>query len=120
MTRLLVWDLPVRLFHLLLGLTFIGAFTIANVVDDESVLFSAHMLLGLLMAFMVVLRLIWGFVGTKHARFADFLHGPRAVVTYLRNALPAELSAMPVTIRDRASPSSSCCSSSSASPPPAS
>jgi cytochrome b len=85
MTRLLVWDLPVRLFHLLLGLTFIGAFTIANVVDDDSVLFSAHMLLGLLMAFMVVLRLIWGFVGTKHARFGDFLHGPKAVVTYLRD-----------------------------------
>lgn len=87
MRRLLVWDLPVRLFHALLGLTFLAAFTIANVVDDDSALFSAHMLLGLVMAFMVVLRLVWGFVGTPHARFGDFLYGPRAVLTYLRGAL---------------------------------
>ncbi len=86
MTRVLVWDLPVRLFHVLLGLGFIGAFTIANVVDDDSALFSAHMLLGLVMAFMVVLRLVWGFFGTRHARFRDFLFGPRAVLTYLRDA----------------------------------
>lgn len=87
MTRLLVWDLPVRLFHLLLGLCFLGAFTIANLVDDDSALYSAHMLLGLVMVLMVVLRVIWGFVGTRHARFADFAFGPRAVLGYLRGAL---------------------------------
>ena len=87
MNRLLVWDLPVRLFHLLLGLTFLGAFTIANAVDDDSVMYAAHMLLGLVMVFMVVLRIVWGFVGTRHARFADFVFGPRAVLGYFRAAL---------------------------------
>jgi len=85
MKRLLVWDLPVRLFHVLLGLTFIGTFGIVNLVDDQNSLFSAHMLLGLVLAFMVILRLVWGFVGTRHARFSDFLHGPRAVLTYLKD-----------------------------------
>jgi len=85
MNRQLVWDLPVRLFHGLLALTFVGAFTIANVVDDDSALFSAHMLLGLVMTFMVALRIIWGLVGTKHARFADFAYGPKSVWAYLRD-----------------------------------
>lgn len=87
MKRLLVWDLPVRLFHVLLAVAFIAAFTIAQVVDDDSTLFSAHMLLGLFMAHLVILRLFWGFFGTRHARFRDFLFGPRAVLTYLRDAV---------------------------------
>lgn len=87
MKRLLVWDLPVRLFHVLLAVSFIAAFAIAQVVDDDSALFSAHMLLGLFMAHLVLLRLIWGFLGTRHARFRDFLFGPRAVLTYLRDAV---------------------------------
>jgi len=87
MKRLLVWDLPVRLFHVLLAVSFIAAFAIAQLVDDDSTLYSAHMLLGLFMAHLVLLRLIWGFVGTRHARFSDFLFGPRAVLTYLRDAV---------------------------------
>lgn len=83
--RLLVWDLPVRVFHLLLGLGFVGAFIIANVVDDDSPVYPVHMLVGLVMLLMVVLRIGWGFFGTRHARFADFVHGPRAVVGYLRD-----------------------------------
>lgn len=87
MNRHLVWDLPVRLFHVLLGLTLVGAVIIANTVDDDSALFSAHMLLGLVMLFMVVLRIVWGLVGTRHARFSDFVFGPRAVLGYLRAAI---------------------------------
>lgn len=84
--RLLVWDLPVRVFHLVLGVAFIAAFVLAN-VDDDSPIFSAHMLLGLVLAFMVLLRVVWGFVGTRHARFRDFLYGPRKVVRYLVDAV---------------------------------
>ncbi|MFO0745286.1 MAG: cytochrome b/b6 domain-containing protein [Myxococcota bacterium] len=86
MTRLLVWDLPVRLFHVLLAVTFAGAFALSS-VDDDSPVFAAHMLLGLVMAFMVALRVVWGFVGTRHARFADFVHGPRAILRYFGGVL---------------------------------
>lgn len=84
--RILVWDLPVRLFHWLLAGSFLGAFVIANAVDDESSLFALHMLLGGVMAFMVLLRLIWGFVGSRYARFGSFAFGPRAVVEYVKGA----------------------------------
>lgn len=83
MKRLLVWDLPVRLFHIVLTVLIVAAFVIAQVIDDDSPVYSAHMLLGLLAGFIVVLRLVWGFVGTRHARFSDFLVGPRKVLSYL-------------------------------------
>lgn len=87
MKRVLIWDLPVRLFHLLLAVAFVGAFAIAQLADDESPWFSAHMLLGLLMAFMVVLRVLWGLFGTRHARLGSFAFGPRAVLGYLGGAI---------------------------------
>jgi cytochrome b len=84
--RILVWDIPVRLFHWLLAAAFIGAFVIANLVDDESSLFPLHMLLGGIVAFMVLLRVIWGFVGSRYARFGSFAFGPRALGGYVRGA----------------------------------
>lgn len=84
--RILVWDIPVRLFHWLLAASFVGAFGIANLVDDDSSLFALHMLLGGVMAFMVLLRVIWGFVGSRYARFRSFAFGPRALLDYLRGA----------------------------------
>ena len=84
MKRILVWDLPTRLFHWLLAGGFITAFVIANVADDEGALFPVHMLVGLTLAFIVVLRVVWGFVGTRYARFRSFLFGPKAVIGYLR------------------------------------
>lgn len=87
MKRVLIWDIPVRLFHWLLAGAFLGAFVIANVVDDESSLFAVHMWLGGTAAFMVLLRFIWGFVGTRWARLRSFDLRPRSLVGYLRGVL---------------------------------
>ncbi len=87
MNRILVWDLPTRLFHWLLAATFAGAAGIALLADDDGPVFRIHMLLGLMAAFMVVLRVIWGFAGTRYARFRSFLFGPGALVAYLRGVL---------------------------------
>ena len=87
MKHILVWDLPTRLFHWLLAGSFIAAFTIANVVDDESNLFALHMLLGAVMTLMVLLRVVWGFVGSRYARFGSFAFGPRDVVDYLKSTV---------------------------------
>jgi cytochrome b len=86
MKRILVWDLPVRLFHWLLAAAILVAFTVANVVDDESPAFAVHMLLGLVAGFLVVLRVVWGLVGSRHARFRDFPLGPAALRRYLKGA----------------------------------
>lgn len=85
--RILVWDLPTRLFHWLFAGSFAAAFTIGQVVDDDAAAFKLHMLLGGVMAFMVLLRVVWGLVGSRHARFASFAFGPRAIVDYLGRAL---------------------------------
>ena len=82
MRQILVYDLPTRLFHWLFAGFFITAFAISNLVDDESVRFSLHMLAGLGMVFVVVLRLIWSFVGTQHARLTDLALNPAQLIAY--------------------------------------
>lgn len=86
MKRILVWDLPVRLFHWILAGSFVAAFTIANLSGDESPAFAVHMLLGGMAAFMVVLRLVWGLVGSRWARFNTFVVSPAKLVVYLKGA----------------------------------
>lgn len=86
MKRILVWDLPVRFFHWMLAVSFFAAFIIANTVDDHSPVFAVHMLLGGIMAFMLLLRVIWGFIGTKWARFGSFAASPKALFAYVKGA----------------------------------
>ncbi|MGM0576024.1 MAG: cytochrome b/b6 domain-containing protein [Myxococcota bacterium] len=87
MKRILVWDVPIRLFHWLLAGSFVAAFLIANTTDDDGAAFGVHMILGLIMAFMVALRLVWGLVGSRWSRFGSFSLGPAALARYLREAL---------------------------------
>jgi cytochrome b len=78
-----VWDAPVRIFHWLMVLSFAGAWLTAESERWRLV----HVTLGYTMAGLVVFRLVWGVVGTRHARFADFVRGPAAVGRYLRSLL---------------------------------
>ena len=78
-----VYDVPTRLFHGMFAGSFLTAFVIANTVDDESLSFAYHMLAGLFMLFVVAWRLIWGLVGTRHARFSDFQFSPAGLAQYL-------------------------------------
>jgi cytochrome b len=87
MKKVLIWDLPVRVVHWLLAASFLGAFAIATIGSDDSPTFPLHALLGLVAGFLVVLRLVWGFVGTRYARFAAFELRPAALARYLRGAL---------------------------------
>jgi cytochrome b len=84
--RILVWDLPVRLIHWSMAGTFFAAFAIANLVSKRSPAFAMHMLIGLVLGFVVVLRILWGWVGSRPARFGSFAFGPAAVLRYVREA----------------------------------
>lgn len=80
-----VWDLPTRVFHALMIACFAGAW----LTGDSERWRLAHLTFGLTMAGLVVFRLVWGVVGSEHARFADFVRGPRAVLAYLRSLVGA-------------------------------
>jgi cytochrome b len=86
-TTIRVWDAPVRVFHWLMVLCFAGAF-----VTSESERWQlVHITLGYSMAALIAFRVMWGLLGTRYARFAQFVRGPRAVGQYLlslRSAAP--------------------------------
>lgn len=84
MDRVLVWDLPTRVFHWLLAAGFITAAVIALAVGEHSRLFPYHGIIGLVLALLVLLRVLWGFVGTRYARLRSLLFRPGEVSTYLR------------------------------------
>ena len=82
-TRILVWDIPTRVFHWLLAGSFIGAF-----VTAESEMFrDVHVALGYLLLALIGFRIVWGIVGTRYARFSAFAFGPSKVLAYLKSLL---------------------------------
>jgi len=83
----LIYDLPTRLFHWLFSGLFLLSFVIAKTVDDESSAFSYHMLSGLLLGGLVIWRIVWGFIGSKHARFSGFSLNPLDLKDYLMGIL---------------------------------
>ena len=86
----LVWDLPTRLFHWTLAALFSGAFLLAISSSEQSRTFMIHMLVGLVLAFAIVLRLVWGLVGSRPSRFGSFLYSPAALGRYVRSVLKGE------------------------------
>lgn len=82
-----VFDLPTRLLHWLFAGLFIAAFTIAKTTDDESPLFSQHMLLGLLLTLTATLRFFWGIFGSRYAKFSSFPLKPSQLGIYFKDIL---------------------------------
>ena len=77
--RILVWDLPTRIFHWTLVLSFTGTF----ITGESERWRDIHVLLGYTVLGLIAFRLIWGFVGTRYARFAEFVRSPAYVIRYL-------------------------------------
>lgn len=82
----LLWDWPTRLFHWVLAGLFTAAFAVATLTPKHGTAFLAHMTLGLTLALAVLLRLFWGFVGSRPSRFGSFLFSPAELYRYLREA----------------------------------
>ncbi len=80
---ILVWDVPVRVFHWLTVLCFAGAYLTSESESWRTV----HTTLGYTMAGLIAFRLVWGVIGSRYARFSDFVRGPAAVASYLRSLL---------------------------------
>jgi cytochrome b len=74
-----VWDMFVRVFHW----TLVVAFTVAWLSGEESTLL--HVYSGYLVLGLIVLRIVWGFIGTRYARFRDFIYRPATIKAFIRD-----------------------------------
>ncbi|RIL06665.1 MAG: cytochrome B [Proteobacteria bacterium] len=78
--RVLVWDLPLRIFHWVLAASFAGAFLTA----ESERLRDVHVLCGYTFAGAIAFRVVWGFAGTRHARFSALRFRPAAILRELQ------------------------------------
>ncbi len=81
MDKKLVWDIPTRLFHWLLVILLVAQWGTAELGNDFMEL---HFYLGYTTLGLIVFRILWGFLGTKYAKFNDFLKGPAALWRYIK------------------------------------
>jgi len=78
MKRILVWDVPTRVFHWLFALSFTGAYLTAESERYRDI----HVVLGYTLLGLIAFRLLWGFVGTRYAKFRSFWFKPSEIITY--------------------------------------
>jgi cytochrome b len=79
--RIAVWDPFVRIFHWSL----VAAFFIAYITEED--LLTVHTLAGYTVLGLIVLRLIWGFIGSAHARFSDFTYSPSSIRRFIADTM---------------------------------
>ena len=72
-----IWDPVVRIFHWSLVLAFVFAWASGDELQD------LHEAAGYTIVGLLAIRVAWGFIGTRHARFSDFVYRPSAVIAYL-------------------------------------
>jgi len=87
MQRIRVWDLPTRVFHWTLALCVVGSFVTVKLGGNAMVW---HGRIGVILVGLLAFRLLWGFVGSTYARFAQFVRGPAAINAYLRGQWQGE------------------------------
>jgi cytochrome b len=76
-----VWDPLVRISHWLL----VGLFAFAFVSSEDWG--SLHRAAGYTILGLLVIRILWGFAGPRHARFSDFLYPPREIAGFIKDSL---------------------------------
>ncbi|MFI0397678.1 MAG: cytochrome b/b6 domain-containing protein [Thiolinea sp.] len=82
MRELKVWDPLVRIFHWTLVLAFATSYLTGDEWDDWG---NVHEISGYIILGLIVFRVIWGLVGSKYARFSDFVYSPKIVIDYLKS-----------------------------------
>jgi cytochrome b len=78
--HVLIWDLPLRIFHWLFAFTVIASWYTS---DQDNDLIDLHMQLGYFALGLLIFRILWGFIGTKHSLFSSFLPSPKRLFIYI-------------------------------------
>ncbi|MFT4924454.1 MAG: cytochrome b [Phenylobacterium sp.] len=80
--KTLIWDIPLRIFHWTLVCLLAGSWYTSGGDGD---LIENHMILGYSMLALLIFRILWGVLGTKHARFSQFIPSFRSLLAYIRD-----------------------------------
>ena len=80
--KIRIWDLPLRLFHWLLVLAVMGSFVTVKLGGNAMIW---HARLGYFVLALLLFRIVWGFWGSRYAKFSQFVKGPRAILEYLKS-----------------------------------
>jgi cytochrome b len=81
-TRVIVWDMPVRLFHWSLVAMMFALVITGKILDGAM---EQHALIGKAVIVLVLFRIMWGIVGSSYARFSQFVRSPKIVLAYARS-----------------------------------
>ncbi|MDH5394617.1 MAG: cytochrome b/b6 domain-containing protein [Gammaproteobacteria bacterium] len=81
MNKVKVWDVFVRLFHWSL----VACFFVAYITEEDFLFIHTYAGYGVLA--LILLRFVWGFIGTKYARFSDFIYSPAQIKQFLKDTL---------------------------------
>jgi cytochrome b len=79
--KVLVWDLPLRIFHWSLVISF----AVAYLTEDDWI--TVHAWAGYVVGGLLLFRLFWGFIGNRYARFSGFICSPQISIQYLRDLM---------------------------------
>ena len=88
-----VWDLPIRVFHWLLVLCIVGSLVSVNLGENA---IEWHAYFGYSVLTLLIFRILWGFVGSTHARFTSFFPNREKILNYLQGNAPRELGHNPL------------------------
>ncbi len=80
-TSVKVWDWPVRVFHWTLAASVFGAY----MTGEGEALERLHQVLGWVAAGLIGFRVVWGLIGTRYARFSEFVRSPKVVWAYMKS-----------------------------------
>ncbi len=80
-SQIKVWDPLVRFFHWAL----VSAFIIAYITEEDFL--TIHSWAGYLILSLLCIRFVWGFIGTRYARFSDFAYKPVSIIQFLKDTL---------------------------------
>ena len=88
-----VWDLPIRVFHWLLVLCIVGSLVSVNLGENA---IEWHAYFGYSVLILLIFRILWGFIGSTHARFTSFFPNRKKILNYLQGNAPRMLGHNPL------------------------
>jgi cytochrome b len=80
--RTRVWDALIRVTHWTFVASVAGAWLTRGAEHAD-----AHAAFGYGGGFALIVRIAWGFIGPRHARFSAFAYAPRAALRYVHDAM---------------------------------